>query len=126
MTSSMKRSLLGIGILLGLGAGWWLRSAEPAPAVVVETPLAAMACDARKEVLRARIATRTACEADADCTSTMACPFGCQIVVSQSELPWLKGEIAAYNAACGPECVYKCAPWTRVTCRDRACVADPR
>jgi hypothetical protein len=119
-----KWVLLGVSAVVVIsGSAWWLR-AVPSATPLVPPAARPTTCEGKKEELKQLISSRKTCSTDADCTSHMDCPFGCQLLVNKDQLAWLKGALAEYHRECEPECMYKCRQWAPVSCREGQCAAQ--
>lgn len=81
------------------------------------------ACLPTENKVQAEIDDAAFCDVPEDCVSVGSqCPFGCNILVNESEAERIDGLLDRYNRSHPVSCVYDCAAMLDVACEQNQCV----
>jgi hypothetical protein len=82
------------------------------------------ACGPSESHVKEEIAQANHCTAPADCVNLGShCPFGCYVLVNQSEADRIADLIQEYDDAHSrSQCMYDCIAFTGIGCREHQCV----
>jgi hypothetical protein len=91
--------------------------------LIYVVPVFVAACGPSSDTVQAAIDEANYCETEADCTDIGAiCPFGCNILVNESEAEEIEGLIKKFLDNQKSFCNYTCPAMGDVVCEGGSCV----